>query len=164
MYLLDEIEDGLYLGDKEQASQLNLLFKFKITHILIAGTGSGLEPYFSSRFVYKQLPIVDCPSFDILNYFDEATEFIEEAINSGGRVMVHCAQGISRSASIVIAYIMKQRCWNFRKAKLFVQYLHPPTKPNRGFAKQLEIYSRILSIREPASTTKRNASCACTLF
>ncbi|CAG9323586.1 unnamed protein product [Blepharisma stoltei] len=164
MYLLDEIEEGLYLGSKEQASQLNLLFQYKITHILIAGTGSGLEPYFPTRFVYKQFPILDSPSFDILKYFDEAAEFIEDAINSGGRVMVHCLLGVSRSTSLVIAYIMKQRRWSLRKAKLFVQYLHPDARPNKGFLRQLEIYSRILAIREPTNAPNDNVSCSCTLF
>jgi hypothetical protein len=47
--------------------------------------------------------------------------YSEEAIESGGTVLVHCAEGISRSAAIVIAYLMKKHRWSFGEANSFVQ-------------------------------------------
>ena len=54
----------------------------------------------------KFLEIEDDSSGDMLSLFPEAVEFISQALASGGKILVHCFMGISRSASCVMAYIM----------------------------------------------------------
>ena len=73
-------------------------------------------------------PIVLCE-----RTFEECIEFIEEAINGGGRVVVHCAAGISRSGTIVIAYMMWKNKWRRDQALEFVISKRPLTQPNKGF-------------------------------
>jgi protein phosphatase slingshot len=55
--------------------------------------------------------------------------------------------GISRSASVVIAYVMKAKNWNLNKALTFVKNKRNCIKPNENFLKQLEVYQGILSAR-----------------
>lgn len=52
------------------------------------------------------LPMSDCHHTDISTYFDDAFEFIEDARRHHGKILVHCRRGISRSAAMVIAYLM----------------------------------------------------------
>jgi protein-tyrosine phosphatase len=78
---------------------------------------------------------------------------------------VHCAAGVSRSATIVIAYtisfkisietlviclfgsyVMKKHQWDYETAFDFVQKRRPIVYPNEGFIKQLKVY-HILNYR-----------------
>lgn len=58
----------------------------------------------------------------------------------GSKVLVHCKMGVSRSASVVIAYAMKAYNWDFKKALEFVQQKRNCIKPNQNFISQLETY------------------------
>lgn len=50
------------------------------------------------------IPVQDSEYEDILIHLPNACHFIEKALGSGGRVLVHCVMGISRSATVVCAY------------------------------------------------------------
>jgi protein-tyrosine phosphatase len=48
----------------------------------------------------------DTPAEDITCVLYDSLDFIHKALSSGGRILVHCSQGVSRSATLVIAYMM----------------------------------------------------------
>ena len=56
---------------------------------------------------YLYIPAYDHPDFDLTEYFDKSYEFIEKA-SKKSNILVHCKAGISRSATIVIAYLMRK--------------------------------------------------------
>lgn len=56
-----------------------------------------------------------------MDKFDESYQWIDSCISEGRNVLVHCAAGVSRSASFVIAYLMKKNKWSFNKAYKFVK-------------------------------------------
>lgn len=85
----------------------------------------------------------DCPSQDLLTHFDATHAWIAEALSNGGNVLVHCYAGISRSASIVIAYIMKELNLDFDSAYNLVLRARPVISPNEGFEKQLRFYKAL---------------------
>lgn len=66
---------------------------------------------------------------------------------AGAKCLVHCKMGVSRSASTVIAYAMKEYGWDLDKAFNFVKQKRAVTKPNPSFMKQLEEYQGILLAR-----------------
>lgn len=66
---------------------------------------------------------------------------------NGQAVLVHCKMGVSRSASTVIAYAMKQQRWPLDVALAFVRDRRSIIKPNEGFMKQLQTYNGILNAR-----------------
>ena len=59
-------------------------------------------------FCYKLVSILDIPSAHLKQHFQTCIKFIKEAIEDGGVVLVHCFAGVSRSATIVIAYLMQE--------------------------------------------------------
>ena len=68
-----------------------------------------------------------------MKYFDEAYEFIIKYLSNKDNVYVHCEAGISRSPTIVIAYIMKAYKWSVLKSLVFVKTKRDVICPNLGF-------------------------------
>ncbi|CAI2366887.1 unnamed protein product [Moneuplotes crassus] len=145
---MDRITDRIYLGDINGCSNLHLLRKNKITHILTMA--AGIRPLYRKEFKYKVVNIMDLPTQNILAHFDKAIEFINKAVASGGRVLVHCFAGVSRSASTVIAYFMVTRRMSFQDAFSYVQAKRPIIFPNFGFQRQLKEYEKVIQKRYPS--------------
>ncbi|ONM07473.1 Dual specificity protein phosphatase 1B [Zea mays] len=88
------IKQGLYLGSVGAAFNKDALKSLNITHILIVA--KSLDPVFPAEFNYKKIEVLDIPDTDLLKHSDECFGFIDEAISSGGNVLVHCFAGRSR--------------------------------------------------------------------
>jgi protein-tyrosine phosphatase len=76
----------------------------------------------------------DMPNFDLSRYFDKCLNFIEKC-RKKTNVLVHCFAGVSRSASIIIAYLMKINGWTVEKSFNFVRDKRRVIGPNPGFMK-----------------------------
>ena len=68
-------------------------------------------------------------------------------------VLVHCYAGVSRSASVVIAYLMNQHGMSLKDAYQYVKNKRYFIKPNEGFRKQLVQFQRELVLKAKASIT-----------
>jgi protein-tyrosine phosphatase len=113
-------------------------------------TGVGLALVYPEQFTYKRLPLIDFPNMDIDKFFEPAFSFIDSAIFGDGKVLVHCAAGVSRSATIVIGYIMFKSRIPYQTALEQVKSKRPIVKPNDGFVKQLqEFEAREFSFKKP---------------
>ncbi|RIB30610.1 protein-tyrosine phosphatase-like protein [Gigaspora rosea] len=100
-----EIFPRLYVGSTLAASDRAWLMDHNITHILSVTDHPPQQ--FLESYKYKTIPIRDNDSTNIMEHFDTTYEFIYHALKENGNVLVHCQRGISRSATIAIAYIMK---------------------------------------------------------
>lgn len=72
---------------------------------------------------------------------ESAVKTIEDALKSNkgrGRILVHCSAGVSRSPTIVVAYLMKHRNMSLRTALGHVVRIRPQVSPNPGFIEQLK--------------------------
>lgn len=88
-----------------------------------------------------RLPLEDDPATNILPYLDMAVDRIHESIvNRNAHVLVHCVAGVSRSATVVIAYLMKYKRMDLRTAFNYCCTLRPVIRPNNGFMVQLINY------------------------
>ncbi|KAK5658439.1 hypothetical protein OQA88_1828 [Cercophora sp. LCS_1] len=92
------------------------------------------SPTFSAK-----IAIQDKPSEFILDHLDWAIRFISGAIESGGKVLVHCRAGISRSATVVMAFIVKL-LGSSAMGTLGHIWGKRPVRPNRGFWFQLNVW------------------------
>jgi len=83
--------------------------------------------------------------FNLLEHFDEVFEFIDEAHKKEGVVLVHCMAGVSRSATIVVSFLMKKYQLSFDAALRKTKNARPVVSPNPGFVGQLKIWEKCLA-------------------
>ena len=93
-------------------------------------------------FTYKLVSAEDTLDNDLLAHFDECVQFIASGAKSGRRTLVHCAAGISRSATICVAYLVKQHRMGVDEALALVTARRPIVCPNEGFLRQLRQYAQ----------------------
>uniref|UniRef100_A0A670ZT43 Dual specificity phosphatase 13A n=1 Tax=Pseudonaja textilis TaxID=8673 RepID=A0A670ZT43_PSETE len=118
------------------------LWKMGISHVLNAAHGTLFcqesHEFYGTTIEYHGVPAHDLPNFDLSLYFYSSAEFIHKALTTpGGKIFVHCAFGISRSSSLVLAYLMIYHHFSLVKAIQTVKE-HRWIFPNRGFLKQLQ--------------------------
>ena len=65
--------------------------------------------YLPHDIKYLGLKMLDVPQINISKHFNEAVEFIEKSLKAGGVVLVHCLMGMSRSATLVLAFLMMKK-------------------------------------------------------
>jgi len=135
---VDEIIPGkLYLGNLFGAENKTLLKSKGVTHVLIVA--NDLMKCFPEEFVYEQIEIDDDGRENILQHFPKCLEFINRGIQTGA-VYVHCAAGVSRSPTIVIAHLMTTEGLDYYAAYGKVKKCRPAIYPNDGFVLQLKLY------------------------
>uniref|UniRef100_A0A8D2J4H9 protein-tyrosine-phosphatase n=1 Tax=Varanus komodoensis TaxID=61221 RepID=A0A8D2J4H9_VARKO len=134
---LSPILPFLFLGNERDAQDLGRMLSLNVGHVLNVTTHLPLYHADCGRLRYKRLPATDNNRQDLRQYFEEAFEFIEEAHQSGKGVLIHCQAGVSRSATIVIAYLMKHTRMTMGDAYKFVKGRRPIISPNLNFMGQL---------------------------
>ena len=136
------IAEQLYQGRGDQATNAKVVENLKLTHIV--NIGREHPNAFPGRLTYLTIKLDDVSHSNLQIYFPESTQFIEEAILKGGRVLVHCNMGVSRSSTISIAYLMKSRQWMLKTAFEFIKDKRSCVRPNRGFLLQLSEWEQVL--------------------
>jgi len=97
------------------------------------------------RSVYcKCINVADNSDQMLMKFFDEAYYFIEEARRKRCNILVHCLAGISRSPTIAIAYLMRNKALHWKDAYEIVKQCRPQIDPNLSFMGQLRIYNKSL--------------------
>nr|XP_033806052.1 dual specificity protein phosphatase 26 [Geotrypetes seraphini]XP_033806054.1 dual specificity protein phosphatase 26 [Geotrypetes seraphini]XP_033806055.1 dual specificity protein phosphatase 26 [Geotrypetes seraphini]XP_033806056.1 dual specificity protein phosphatase 26 [Geotrypetes seraphini] len=146
----DEVWPSLYLGDQDIAADRRELSRLGITHILNASHSKwrgGPEYYEGMRITYQGIEAQDSPTFDMSVHFYPAADFIHKALReSGGKILVHCAVGVSRSATLVLAYLMIHHHMALVEAIKTVKD-HRGIIPNRGFLRQLVALDNSLRLK-----------------
>ncbi len=122
------IIDGIYLGSERAATNLELLEQYDITAILSVQAEAYYKDLYPPHFLYKHLPLLDGQIIDAL-VFEEALKFISMAQKECRNILVHCAVGVSRSPSIVSAYLMKIKGMNPLEALNFLRKKRPVVQP-----------------------------------
>lgn len=130
----------LYFGSQDIACDITILNSLKITDILSVGI---TVPKYNS-FKYKFIEAYDLPSFNLKNIFDECFLYIENIRMLGRRVFIHCNAGVSRSPTIIIAYVMRHLKISFDEAFKLVKKARITINPNAGFILQLKDYENHL--------------------
>ncbi|KAL6175109.1 hypothetical protein ACLB2K_051752 [Fragaria x ananassa] len=133
------ITSSLFIGGALAARSVYTLQSLGITHILCLCSNEigQSDSQFPDLFEYKNFSIRDSEDFNITNIFDEAIEFIDHVEQTGGKVLVHCFEGKSRSATLVLAYLMLRKNSTLLEAWNALKQVHRRAQPNDGFAKIL---------------------------
>uniref|UniRef100_A0A4X2JPL9 Dual specificity protein phosphatase n=1 Tax=Vombatus ursinus TaxID=29139 RepID=A0A4X2JPL9_VOMUR len=126
-----EILPFLYLGSAYHASRKDMLDALGITALI--NVSANCPNHFEDHYQYKSIPVEDNHKADISSWFNEAIDFIDSIKNAGGRVFVHCQAGISRSATICLAYLMRTNRVKLDEAFEFVKQRRSIISPNFSF-------------------------------
>ncbi|XP_034023831.1 protein phosphatase Slingshot homolog 2 isoform X2 [Thalassophryne amazonica] len=137
-----EIFQHVYLGSEWNASNLEELQNSGVRYIL--NVTREIDNFFPGMFEYHNIRVYDEEATNLLEYWNDTYKFITKAKKAGAKCLVHCKMGVSRSASTVIAYAMKEYGWDLDTAFDYVKERRTITKPNPSFMKQLEEYQGIL--------------------
>uniref|UniRef100_A0A8C2C9N5 protein-serine/threonine phosphatase n=1 Tax=Cyprinus carpio TaxID=7962 RepID=A0A8C2C9N5_CYPCA len=135
-----EIFEHVYLV--RVMSPINFNHTFQVQYIL--NVTREIDNFFPGLFEYHNIRVYDEEATDLLAYWNDTYKFISRAKKAGAKCLVHCKMGVSRSASTVIAYAMKEYGWDLKQAFEYVKERRAVTKPNPSFMRQLEEYQGIL--------------------
>eukprot|EP00026_Physarum_polycephalum_P020621 Phypoly_transcript_23324.p1 GENE.Phypoly_transcript_23324~~Phypoly_transcript_23324.p1 ORF type:complete len:174 (+),score=17.79 Phypoly_transcript_23324:58-522(+) len=139
--------EKIWLGSEDAAhSSLEILKAHNISHILTVGF--GLSQIYKEDLVCFQVPAIDLEIYNISKDLQKSIVFIDKALQDGTGVLIHCARGVSRSASIVIGYLIQSRNISYEEAYDIVRKARPIISPNQNFKEQLRAFA--------ISTQKRN--------
>ena len=130
------IIDNLYLGDYRAADNIKLLNENKINCII--NCAFNCKNNFPKKIEYLNLNLKDEENFPLIESLEKAYNFIKE--NSNKNIFIHCVHGKSRSASVIIFYLMKEKKWNFDESLKYVQKIREHAQPNKGFENELKNY------------------------
>jgi protein-tyrosine phosphatase len=153
--IIDPTEElgGIYLGNYDAASDITLLKKHKIGAVLTVAAGTGLRYHPDAVSSHDVIPAMDVDYYDMTKHFDRCFDFIDKTRRSTS-VLVHCWAGVSRSATIVITYLMKKYDFSFDEAHSFVKKKRKQIYPNPGFVRQMRSFDSQLRIKRNKTKEK----------
>lgn len=151
--MAERILGGIYLLSIEPVNDgVDFKAKHGITHIISVVPGP-LPSHITSQYTHLQISITDEDTTNLLEHLPNAIDFINSALfppgtdasskKHNGEILIHCAQGKSRSVSVVVAYLMKTYNLSYSQALHAVTRKVADAEPNVGFAEQLEIYKQM---------------------
>uniref|UniRef100_A0A3B3R9U5 Dual specificity protein phosphatase n=1 Tax=Paramormyrops kingsleyae TaxID=1676925 RepID=A0A3B3R9U5_9TELE len=137
----DEVWPNLYIGDQDIPAFRSKLERLRISHILNCAHSehhNNADYYKTIGITYLGIEAQDSPTFDMSVYFIPAADFIHQALSGGGRILIHCALGVSCSGTLVLAYLMIREHMTLVDAIMTVKDRRGII-PNRGFLRQLTV-------------------------
>ncbi|ORY76310.1 protein-tyrosine phosphatase-like protein [Protomyces lactucae-debilis] len=137
---IHQVTDNLFISDIYAAQSAKKLDEYDITHIIsLLSYSSILVP---PHVKHLKLDVLDYDDENILQEFESSRQWIDEAIKGGGRVLIHCQAGISRSSTILCAYIMASQNIPRDEAFEMIKRVRSHVKPNPGFWEQLLVWEQ----------------------
>ena len=131
----------------------------EFTHIVNASGDYGRSLYYKTHpkdhnIKYLELDMDDTPCFQLEPYFSRLYSFLYHAYESGGKILIHCIWGKSRSVSCLCYFIMMYWCYNYDSTIALIKRSRPFATPNEGFQLQLRLvdlarYSKLKSKKLP---------------
>ncbi|CAI4228507.1 unnamed protein product [Auanema sp. JU1783] len=133
LFSISEILPHLYLAGYGCITESKLR-NFGITHAVDATNLSNKQ---IPAIEYLKVNVDDDVISKISNHFEDVCNFIDKAKSQGGKVIVFCAAGVSRSATLVLIYLLQCEGKTLKDAYYMVNQVRPIISPNLGFWRQM---------------------------
>lgn len=134
---MTEVYPRIFVGNMACIYDKKLLEEKGIKNILSAVT--GCSPVYED-YNYLNLDLIDDEYENIFDKFDEADEFIHKSIVNKENILVHCICGVSRSATLVTAHLIKKFNRSPEEMLELIKNKRDKINPNKHFLNQLELY------------------------
>ncbi|XP_057696047.1 dual specificity protein phosphatase 22-B-like isoform X1 [Corythoichthys intestinalis] len=132
---INKVLPDLYLGNLKDARDKDLLMQHNITHILsIHDTAAPVL----EDMTYLCIAAADHRKQNLIQFFKDSIIFIHNSRVKGEGCLVHCVAGVSRSVTLVVAYIMTVTGRGWVESLAAVRAARPCAGPNLGFLRQLD--------------------------
>lgn len=155
----DKILDNLYLGGVEATSDPQQLTSQGVRAICVCCREFEIP---SKKFVpgieYYRVDVEDQSREPLEEFFEEATDFIYQWTSQNMPVLVHCRAGVSRSASVVLAYMIRYANYTLHDAFIYLRAARPVVTPNLGFMDKLVAYEEEIHGTDPTIDTRKYES------
>mmetsp|Transcript_2318 Transcript_2318/g.3008 ORF Transcript_2318/g.3008 Transcript_2318/m.3008 type:complete len:295 (-) Transcript_2318:38-922(-) len=146
----------IFVGSLSAAESHKHLCENNVTHVLTVASKNLPVATLPVGIDHRRVEIDDHPNADFLNVASQCVEFIdscnaataaataaEDDLHPPRSILVHCASGVSRSVTAVIAWLMSpQRGYSFDEALTAVRSHRPHANPNIGFAIQMQVLEK----------------------
>lgn len=139
---LDKIINHIYLGDINNAFNKPLLIKYNIKNVISIIHGS--YPIYPNDFNYLILDAIDNEKQSIIDLFESSNTFIDNAIKNNENIYIHCIAGVSRSSTLIAAYLIWKYNMKPNDAIDLIKEKRNIVNPNNYFKKQLNDYYDII--------------------
>lgn len=133
----DKILDNIYLGNLSASVSKDYIEENNINHIISAVTGA--YPIYDN-ITYTCLDLLDESFFEINKVFNETNNVIEENLRKNKNILIHCICGVSRSTTVLCAYLIKKTNYTPEEAVNLIREKRSIVNPNPGFMNQLQKY------------------------
>jgi len=134
-----QIGKGLFIGSANASTNKHLLKAYGVTHVLTIA--NDIPPKYTDDFKYMVIYTDDVRTASLKAHFYETAEFIKEGIEAGGCI-VHCMAGVSRSATIMTAFIMQYKQLRVKTAFRYLGERRPQVSPNPTFRTELQLFEK----------------------
>jgi atypical dual specificity phosphatase len=144
-----KVEDvDVYLGSLDDAMNNEALSELNITCTIdcaSAQSEQALKLQGKTHIVRQQndslirfnIPAEDHPRYKIAQHFDEVSSYIDLGIRENRNILIHCMQGLNRSATLLAAWLVKARAFTLLDAIDLISGLRPGVFSNKGFLREL---------------------------
>jgi atypical dual specificity phosphatase len=159
LYTMSRILNGLYVGDRTHTDRATL-DALGISVVLSVGSEFNgpyqTIPYYDD-ILYLYINVMDEPGVKIERYFNSSVQLIHQALKTQNAILIHCAQGRSRSVTICAAYLISKHKMTAAQAIALIKASRPIASPNAGFIEQLTSYETTTPANQttPQVTRKR---------
>ncbi|XP_013774426.1 dual specificity protein phosphatase 14-like [Limulus polyphemus] len=134
-----KVNDHLFISGAHAVTEQNLK-NYGITAVINITLTSPPFPF--ADLDYTRILVDDSTLVDITPHFDPVADKINEIKKKGGKTLVHCLCGASRSATLCLVYLMKYQNMKLRSAYHYLKKRRPVVRPNNGFFSQLIEYEK----------------------
>lgn len=133
-HIPSEITDFVFLGSQDSCEE-SVISEYCFKYILSVGVDA---PYKHQNVIYSFIECLDLPESKLQGILDHCIPFIKTAVSHCSNILIHCNAGVSRSATVVIAYMMLVENLSYTEAYTIVKNARNCINPNVGFVKQLQ--------------------------
>ena len=125
--------------DPQMLAAHNIKYVFTVASRLVCTDTADSEASLVSD--HAVLEVDDKPEVDLLSHLNEALAWLDHVLSKNkGAVLIHCAQGVSRSVSVCVAYLMARKKMSLKSALKYVRSRRAVANPNVGFRRQLKLF------------------------
>ena len=140
---ITEVFPNIYIGNLATIYDKKLLDDLAIKNIISAV--AGIDQPYPTNYNYLNIELIDSEYENIVSHFNKSNNFIQKSLDNNEKILIHCICGVSRSATLVIAYLLSIKYNNLQNILDELRIKRDIINPNDNFIKQLILYESKLN-------------------